>query len=146
MDGLLRDTKGPATCRLLLDLVNTAANAEDITGKLDRRHLQSVVDSLTSLELKSYTCQTKEHRPPRTDNETLLRELWSKVLQMPSDTISLSDSFFRFGGDSLSAMRLVAIARTTSCSITVADIFKCPDLESMFLSLHPIKHGTDGIV
>lgn len=60
-----------------------------------------------------------------------LRSLWSKVLRLPEEDISLDDSFFAIGGDSISAMKLVSEARAQNLKITVADMFNNKQLYAM---------------
>lgn len=60
-----------------------------------------------------------------------LRSLWSKVLRIPEEDISLDDSFFAIGGDSISAMKLVSEARAQNLKITVADMFNNKELYAM---------------
>ncbi|WP_243703472.1 phosphopantetheine-binding protein, partial [Mycobacterium marinum] len=51
------------------------------------------------------------------------------------DRISAADSFFELGGDSLSAMRLIAAANTTlHAGLRVADVFEAPTITALALS------------
>ncbi|KAL2024879.1 hypothetical protein VTK56DRAFT_3578 [Thermocarpiscus australiensis] len=63
--------------------------------------------------------------------ERTLQELWASVLNVAVDTISADDSFFRHGGDSIGAMRLVAAARQRGIVLAVASIFQNPKLTDM---------------
>ncbi|WP_261880664.1 phosphopantetheine-binding protein, partial [Mycobacterium marinum] len=48
------------------------------------------------------------------------------------DRISAADSFFELGGDSLSAMRLIAAANTTlHTGLRVADVFEAPTITGL---------------
>ncbi|MDC8975960.1 phosphopantetheine-binding protein, partial [Mycobacterium marinum] len=48
------------------------------------------------------------------------------------DRVSAADSFFDLGGDSLSAMRLVAAANTTlHAGLRVADVFDTPTITAL---------------
>ncbi len=40
-----------------------------------------------------------------------MQQLWAKVLRIEPESIGLDDSFFRLGGDSIGAMKLVGKAR-----------------------------------
>ena len=40
-----------------------------------------------------------------------MQRLWAQVLGIAADSIGLDDSFFRLGGDSIAAMKLVGEAR-----------------------------------
>ncbi|KAJ5593917.1 uncharacterized protein N7459_000125 [Penicillium hispanicum] len=59
-----------------------------------------------------------------TPSETVLRASWAKILGMSSEQIDLDDNFFRLGGDSVLAMKLVSSLRMQGHSLTVADIFQ----------------------
>ncbi|SPO05622.1 related to AM-toxin synthetase (AMT) [Cephalotrichum gorgonifer] len=70
-----------------------------------------------------------------------LRTLWSRVLSMPEDDISLSDSFFQLGGDSISAMKLVSEARNAGWSLTVAKAFQNRSLYDMSKVLEELEEA-----
>lgn len=55
--------------------------------------------------------------------EDTLRSAWAKVLRVNTDQISVDDNFFRLGGDSVLAMKLVSSVRSDGHSLTIADIF-----------------------
>jgi aryl carrier-like protein len=58
--------------------------------------------------------------------EKCLATLWAEVLAVHVDMIGLDDSFFRLGGDSIAAMKLVAAVRAQGFSLTVAGVFSQP--------------------
>lgn len=59
-----------------------------------------------------------------TGPENILRSSWAKILGMQADQIDVDDNFFRLGGDSVLAMKLVSSLRAQGHSLTVADIFQ----------------------
>ena len=63
--------------------------------------------------------------------EDQLVDLLSRILNMPKEEFSASDSFFELGGDSIAAMRLVAEARAKGLKITVAQIFSSKSLAEL---------------
>lgn len=65
-----------------------------------------------------------ETTQPRTDEERLVRDLWVEVLKISPDVIGANSSFFHLGGDSVTAMRMVSVARSKNRLLTVADIFR----------------------
>ncbi|KAI1521101.1 PP-binding domain containing protein, partial [Pyrenophora tritici-repentis] len=67
-------------------------------------------------------------RQPSTDKEKAMQQLWAQVLNIDADSIGLDDSFFRLGGDSIAAMKLVAEARKQNVHLTVAATFQHPRL------------------
>ncbi|KIW21633.1 hypothetical protein PV08_02213 [Exophiala spinifera] len=59
-----------------------------------------------------------------TDGERILQSSWATILRLDSDKIDLDDNFFRLGGDSVLAMKLVSEVRLQGYMLTVADIFQ----------------------
>ncbi|KFZ06900.1 hypothetical protein V502_09885, partial [Pseudogymnoascus sp. VKM F-4520 (FW-2644)] len=57
-----------------------------------------------------------------------MQQLWAHALNISTESIGLDDSFFRLGGDSIAAMKLVGEARRAGLQLSVADIFRNPKL------------------
>jgi amino acid adenylation domain-containing protein len=55
---------------------------------------------------------------------SILRSAWSVVLRIPEQQVDVDDNFFRLGGDSVLAMKLISNLRAQGHSLTVADIFQ----------------------
>ncbi|KZL66298.1 non-ribosomal peptide synthetase [Colletotrichum tofieldiae] len=108
-----------------------------VSGKTDRQRLKAIaakiphkhLDTLRALQRGAAGEGPKV--APRDDKERRMVLAWSNVLQLEPDSISVNDSFFRLGGDSISAMKLVTAARSVSILITVADIFQTPVLANL---------------
>ncbi|KAJ1972841.1 hypothetical protein H4R34_005272, partial [Dimargaris verticillata] len=62
---------------------------------------------------------------------TVLREVLSEVLAIGPDRIQPTSSFFRLGGDSISAIQLVARCKRRGVVITVAQVLKHPILAQL---------------
>lgn len=60
-----------------------------------------------------------------------IRNLWGQMLGIQSNMISLDDSFFTLGGDSIIAMKMVGVGREQGIFMTVADIFRYPKLSDL---------------
>ncbi|KAE8364752.1 hypothetical protein BDV27DRAFT_157514 [Aspergillus caelatus] len=101
------------------------------TGKTDRRRLCQIGSSFTIEQLAAMQPSRKKAREPSSENEKRLQRLWAEVLGVAVDSIYATDNFLRLGGDSIMAMRLVALARNNGSVLTVSDIFEAPVLESM---------------
>ncbi|GAB1198118.1 Nonribosomal peptide synthetase 4 [Aspergillus pseudonomiae] len=56
--------------------------------------------------------------------ESVLRSAWAKILGISPEKIDVDDNFFRMGGDSVLAMKLVSSLRAQGHSLSVADIFQ----------------------
>ncbi|KAM0262608.1 hypothetical protein ACHAQJ_001653 [Trichoderma viride] len=107
------------------------------SGKVDRYRLRLIGSSLTHEQLASMQPFRREARKPTGEIEMKLKHIWSEVIGIDGDAIYANDNFFRLGGDSITAMRLVASARKQGFLLTTADVFKVPQLEKMALE---IKH------
>ncbi|WP_139333039.1 phosphopantetheine-binding protein, partial [Mycobacterium sp. SP-6446] len=84
-----------------------------VNGKLDT----------AALPAPDYT--TSGYRAPTTPTEEILAAIYAHTLG--HDHVSIDDSFFDLGGDSLSAMRLIAAINTTlDTDLTVRTIFDTP--------------------
>jgi len=101
------------------------------SGKLDRRRLRTLCQSLSDKQAAMYRLAGKSGRAPSTEMEKTLQKLWHSILNVDTDSIGADDSFFRLGGDSVGAMRLVAAARSKGVLLTVANIFQKPKLSDM---------------
>ncbi|KAL2157847.1 hypothetical protein VTH06DRAFT_4899 [Thermothelomyces fergusii] len=77
------------------------------------------------------TPASTEHRGPSSETEKKLQSLWESVLGLSAGSVGPDDSFFRLGGDSLTAMRLVGAARAHKMNLTILDIFEKPVLTDM---------------
>ncbi|CAJ2499769.1 Uu.00g026220.m01.CDS01 [Anthostomella pinea] len=101
------------------------------SAKTDRRRLRQIGSSLTYEELAEMQPSRRETRQPSTSMEKRLQKLWADTIGIRTDAISANDNFLRLGGDSITAMRLVASARNQGLALTVADVFEAPQLEKM---------------
>lgn len=105
------------------------------SGKTDRHRLRLIGSSLTQEQLALMQPFRREARRPSEGMETRLQQFWSEVIGIKPDFIYATDNFFRLGGDSITAMRLVASARKEGLLLTVADVFEAPQLDKMAMKL-----------
>ncbi|EMD61778.1 hypothetical protein COCSADRAFT_121744 [Bipolaris sorokiniana ND90Pr] len=99
------------------------------SGKTDRKQLRKIGASFTAQQLAEMrTSSQGPKRQPSTEAERMMQQLWACVLSIEPDSIGLDDSFFRLGGDSIAAMKLVGEARRMGQQLSVADIFRHPRL------------------
>ncbi|KYK60268.1 non-ribosomal peptide synthetase [Drechmeria coniospora] len=102
------------------------------TGKVDRRQLRAAGSRLTGKDLAALSRVTGEWRAPRTGAERRVQELWAEITKVGRESIGIDDSFFRIGGDSLGAMRLVGLAHDRGVpTLTVRDVFQKPILRDL---------------
>lgn len=60
-----------------------------------------------------------------------MRNIWSGTLEISAESIGLDDNFFQLGGDSISAIMIVASARKLGFSLDIAQLFGRARLEEM---------------
>lgn len=105
------------------------------SGKLDRSRLRNIVQSLPKEVTNPYrlaTSETHTSRVPTSPTEHKLQKLWETVLSISKQgSVGLEDHFFRLGGDSVAAMRLVGLSRADGILLSVMDIFRNPRLCDM---------------
>ncbi|EED20596.1 nonribosomal peptide synthase, putative [Talaromyces stipitatus ATCC 10500] len=113
-------------------------------GKADRKALAEIAASARTDQIYRgrATEQDTKHRAPSTANEATMQGLWAVALNLPTETIGADDNFFNLNGDSISAMRLVAIARKKGLDLRVSDVFATPKLSELAQRLVSIDHHT----
>jgi non-ribosomal peptide synthetase component F len=70
-----------------------------------------------------------EYRAPVTEHEQLVARLFAELTG--ATRVGLDDSFFALGGDSISAIRLVSLARARNAHLTVRTIFEHPSVQAL---------------
>ncbi|MGF2943994.1 non-ribosomal peptide synthetase, partial [Mycobacterium sp. Lab-001] len=131
--GYVTGTADPAALRAALAerlppyMVPAAVVALDalpltVGGKLDRR----------ALPTPEYQ-DTASYRAPTTLTEEILTGIFAQVLGVePPRLVGVDDSFFELGGDSLSAMRLVAAVNTAlDAGLAVRALFEAPTIAQL---------------
>ncbi|KAK1624740.1 putative nonribosomal peptide synthase, partial [Colletotrichum phormii] len=102
--------------------------------KLDRKALRAFSSHLT-LESLSTTALVGAREPslslPTSKMELKLRDVWAQILHISPSSIDREDNFLRIGGDSITAIQLVTLARKNDINITVSSIFKDARLSSL---------------
>ncbi|KAK8116737.1 uncharacterized protein PG998_005018 [Apiospora kogelbergensis] len=95
--------------------------------KIDRVSLRASVEALGS-GLSAYSVVQandveEDDGEPLTQTECKLQELWSQILKVPAESITKNTAFLQIGGDSISMIRLVNLARKEGISLEMANIF-----------------------
>ena len=71
-----------------------------------------------------------DYHPPSTPTEHTLAHIYAQVLGL--DRIGINDSFFELGGDSISAMRLIAAINTNlAADLAVGTVFEAPTVRNL---------------
>jgi len=106
------------------------------SGKLDRRATRTVLEGFSREQLRAFAADRGNTIEDRmlSETEEQLRLLWAQVLGLSAEEFrGANDDFFQLGGDSVTAMRLVAAAQTapTPMQLGVAQILRNPRLVDM---------------
>jgi acyl-coenzyme A synthetase/AMP-(fatty) acid ligase/acyl carrier protein len=92
------------------------------SGKIDRSKLAA----REALEVAG----TIEHAPPATPAERVVAAVWADELGVAS--VGIEDDFFELGGDSLTAVRVLAqLARRLDVKLTLRDLFDNPTVRDI---------------
>ncbi|OPB40688.1 hypothetical protein A0O28_0007680 [Trichoderma guizhouense] len=103
------------------------------SGKLDRRQIRTWLTTVDEDVLKDTIEFQTSGIERNTDDEALfqenetgrrLRKIWSETLNIPETSIGASNAFLSVGGDSISAMKVVAKARAQDIFVTVQEILQ----------------------
>ncbi|KAH7381084.1 hypothetical protein BKA64DRAFT_685650 [Cadophora sp. MPI-SDFR-AT-0126] len=100
------------------------------SAKTDRKVLKLLASMVSAEELSRLSAVTKTKQAPSMVMEFVLARLWSAALVRSLD-LDVNDSFYKVGGDSLSAMRLVSLARKDGIQISVEQVLRNPTLREM---------------
>ncbi|KAF9883883.1 hypothetical protein FE257_002677 [Aspergillus nanangensis] len=110
-------------------------------SKKDRRRLRQEVSQLTWDQLRSYTSVENGSKAIGTfesGSEQVIAQIWAELLQIDPDNLGRYDDLLALGGDSIMAMRVVAMARVKGLGLTVSDIFTSPKLADMAKAARPL--------
>jgi amino acid adenylation domain-containing protein len=106
------------------------------SAKTNRKGLRQIFKDLSPSEVqllqKSEVSKTAR---ALTEVELTMRGLWATVLGRDCDTIGAEDNFIQLGGDSVSSIKLVGLARSHGISITSGTILANPRLCDMALEV-----------
>ncbi|KAJ5210211.1 AMP-dependent synthetase/ligase [Penicillium cf. griseofulvum] len=101
------------------------------SGKTNRRYIQEQANKMSLEEMKAYRAVQTKPEAPSSSREEKLQEIWAKTLNRTVEEIGTTESFFRLGGDSVSAMQVAAGCRTLGLKVAVADIFRFPTIRQL---------------
>lgn len=80
---------------------------------------------------------------PRTETEKTIAAIWKEVLSL--DSVSVEESFFHCGGDSLSAFQLLkGLQKTFGRRFTLRDLMQQPTIAGEAALIESRKNDRDG--
>mmetsp|Transcript_36781 Transcript_36781/g.41084 ORF Transcript_36781/g.41084 Transcript_36781/m.41084 type:complete len:1150 (-) Transcript_36781:78-3527(-) len=128
----------PATF-CVIDALPVAASA---AGKLDRKKLPSHESALRLRAFSIVDDDTKENSRscPENDTERGILEIWSQLLDLPSEDLSTLDSFFEVGGHSLLATKMVRMVnekfrKNSDTGLSIITVMEAPTIRGMTRAL-----------
>lgn len=116
-------------------------------GKTDLKRLRNEVSQLSADDFNSFMeNEEAADTSDDTDNVVIMKRLWGEVLGRKPESLSRGSHFFRSGGDSISAMKLVAAARRENLRLKVAEVFTNPCLGDLAHIVIGIERSDDTVV
>lgn len=84
----------------------------------------------------------KSKEAPSTELEAQLQQIWAEAFRSDPRSIGVHDHFFHLGGDSVIAIRLVAVARRSGLSFTVSTLLDKPSIALLATVVQSDKEST----
>ncbi|MBB6274917.1 amino acid adenylation domain-containing protein, partial [Pedobacter cryoconitis] len=113
--------------------VHLSAFPLTVNGKIDRRALPEIVLNTED-----------SYQGPSNLIETKLLSIWSEILKIDEDKISVNRSFFDLGGHSLKAMSLVnRIRKELGTEVSLKVVFSHQDIRSLSAYILEMAFGSD---
>ena len=100
--------------------INVEEMPLNASGKIDKKAL---------LAIDLVTTSSKKYVAPHTEEEKLIVSICERILKR--ENISIKESFYSIGGDSLKIIQLMNQLRNEGYLVKVEQIFKTPDLEGL---------------
>lgn len=113
------------------------------SGKVDRGKLRQMARSISREEL--FQGHKVDRRAPITVEEAKLHSLIVQVLSWDEETFGMDDNFIQLGGDSISAMRLAALAREEGLALTVKDILMQDRISDLLTPNQGLEPGAEPV-
>ncbi|GIJ83208.1 nonribosomal peptide synthase [Aspergillus pseudoviridinutans] len=117
---------------------------QSAAGKLDRRRLRNLAQTCPDEQLALYRSDVIKHkRAPGSDSERSMQAVWSHVLNRPVEEIGVDDNFYHLGGDSITAMQIVAQARAKGLAVSLNEIMRHKTISQIVLNIassNPMLH------
>ncbi|KAJ8112462.1 hypothetical protein ONZ43_g5391 [Nemania bipapillata] len=113
------------------------SEVESVLPTLSHSVPKTVMNGITSLQTPNGHSNLVNGK--LNDMSTRLKKAWLDILDLGVDHFNITDDFFSKGGNSIRAMELVAAARRSGVSISVAKIFRNPVFKDLAGVASPIN-------
>lgn len=109
------------------------------SGKVYVKVLQQWVDEMsqeTFVDVSQFSTSPEDVDGPHGEKqmshvEQQLQMIWSRVLNLPAQSVKRSSTFLGLGGDSVTAMRVMSLCRAEQLVVTVQDVLQNQSLASL---------------
>lgn len=112
------------------------------SGKADRKRLVTLVQQMTKSDIAEYIPlreASEEFEMVSNEQEYVMQKAWATVLSEPEDKIGATSVFLALGGDSISAINIVAACRKLHYTITVSNVLANQTLAEQAKHLSPMR-------
>ena len=111
-------------------------------GKLQRSRLADLLH--VEARDQDSSASAHEYVAPRTHEETVLADIWSRILGLES--VGVYDDFFRLGGDSILATQVVSqVRKLMEVDLSPITMFETPTIAGLVRMLHASRQSANGI-
>ena len=97
------------------------------SGKIDRKELLNLLEK----------AKKTQYVAPRNEAEQILANIWADTLDL--EKVGIDDNFFSIGGDSLSAIKIVATASKYGITLSAQSFYKYPTINLLIKYATPKK-------
>lgn len=113
-------------------------------GKTDILKLRSQIQDLDRPTLVRSSSRKVEHVELLSEKEGVLRDVWSKVLDIPANSISAQHSFLELGGDSLKGLTTIGNLLEIGWVSSLGDLIRATSLAQAADVMTESKERADG--
>lgn len=116
------------------------------SGKLDRKGIAGwVVNMEQDPDIAEAATRIQPHgelSQPANENEEALVMVYSRVLNIPQNHVSLDESFLAMGGDSIAAMTCIGMCKKRGLALSVQEVLRSKSIRDLASRARAIDHAT----
>lgn len=116
------------------------------SGKLDRKGISTWIAGMETdpdlLGGASALVIDAEAIQPANDREEALAAVYSRVLNIPLNQLSLNESFLALGGDSIAAMTCIGLCKKRGFALSVQELLRSKSIRDLATRARTIEHLT----
>jgi amino acid adenylation domain-containing protein/non-ribosomal peptide synthase protein (TIGR01720 family) len=116
------------------------------SGKLDRKGIAGWVAEMEQdpdiAQAGSASQPRGELSQPANEKEEALVAVFSRVLNIPQNHVSLEESFLAMGGDSIAAMTCIGMCKKRDLTLSVQEVLRSKSIRDLALRARAVDHAT----